>query len=200
MKLYKHYSFKYIIDRSKTIFQGFLNPGLPWLTNDSIEIISKLLLGDDVGLEIGSGRSTKWFAKRSKFLTSLENDDLWFKKVKLELEKLKIDNKVNYKFLPDFDAFEDYVDDLPNESLDFCLLDGGNRGKLANKIVPKLRSNSFLIIDNVNWYLPSDSISPGSIRYGEEIDKDWEAFSEIVFSKRKIWTSNGVSDTAIYFF
>ena len=75
MRLYKHYSIKYIVDRSKTIFQSFLNPGLPWLTNESIEIISKLLLGDDVGLEIGSGRSTKWLAKRSKFLTSLENDE-----------------------------------------------------------------------------------------------------------------------------
>ncbi len=200
MKFYKHYSIKYIVDRSKTIFQDFLNPDLPWLTKESIEIISKLLFSDDEGLEIGSGRSTNWFAKRSKFLTSLENDELWFKKVKIELEKSKIDNKVNYQFLPDVDAFDNYVDNLPNKSLDFCLIDGGNRGKLANKIVPKLRSNSFLIIDNVNWYLPSDSFSPGSIRYGEEIDKDWEAFSETVFSNRKIWTSNGVTDTAIYFF
>ena len=108
MKFYKHYSIKYIVDRSKTIFQDFLNPDLPWLTKESIEIISKLLFSDDEGLEIGSGRSTNWFAKRSKFLTSLENDELWFKKVKIELEKSKIDNKVNYQFLPDVDAFDNH--------------------------------------------------------------------------------------------
>lgn len=199
MKFYKHYSIKYIVDRSKTIFQSIVNPELPWLTNESIQIISKLLSPDDIGLEIGSGRSTNWFAKRSKFLTSLENDVLWFKKVKLQLERSKIFNKVNYQLLPNFDAFENYIDDLPDESLDFCLIDGGNRGKLSNKIIPKLKSNSFLIIDNINWYLPSESISPGSIRHGARVDKEWYYFSEIVFSKRKIWTSNGVTDTAIYF-
>ena len=150
MKFYKHYSIKYIVDRSKTIFQSIVNPELPWLTNESIQIISKLLSPDDIGLEIGSGRSTNWFAKRSKFLTSLENDVLWFNKVKLQLERSKIYNKVNYQLLPNFDAFENYIDDLPDESLDFCLIDGGNRGKLSNKIIPKLKSNSFLIIDNIN--------------------------------------------------
>jgi len=200
VKIYKHYSVNYIIDRSKIIIQRILYPELPWLTKESIEIISKLLIGNEKGLEIGSGRSTKWLARRSKFLTSLENDAFWFKKVKLELEKSKIDNKVNYQFLPDFDNFDNYVDQLPNKSLDFCLIDGGNRGKLANKILPKLKTNSFLIIDNVNWYLPSYSISPGSIRFSEEIDKDWYSFSKIIASNRKIWTSNGVSDTVIYFF
>lgn len=74
------------------------------------------------------------------------------------------------------------------------------RDKCALKVIDKLKAGGFIVIDNANWFLPSMSLSPNSkaIKQGAS-SQEWESFLESVSNWRKIWTTNGVTDTAIFF-
>jgi predicted O-methyltransferase YrrM len=52
--------------------------------------------------------------------------------------------------------------DFPDAGLDFALVDRHYRDYTAKFILPKIKSGGILIIDNVDWYLPSESRAPNS--------------------------------------
>ena len=66
----------------------FLYNNDPWLTPAANKILSNILKKNFTGFEFGSGKSTIWFSKRIKHITSLETSKIWFNKV------LKILNKI----------------------------------------------------------------------------------------------------------
>ena len=72
------------------------NAHKPWLTPDAIEALEALLKKTDVGLEYGSGRSTKFFAERLNHLTSVEHHEGWFEQVNQEL---KIEGFENVEYI-----------------------------------------------------------------------------------------------------
>ena len=181
------------------------------MTRDSNTIIESLLKPSYIGLEWGSGCSTIWFSKREKHLTSVENLAYWYKQVS---HKLKLENltNVNYLFIPDYDGSKEgtyemhstkYVqvaNSFSRNSLDFVLVDGVYRSACAVTATGLIKSGGFLIIDDVNWFLPSNSISPGSRNYKNgPLSEQWKEFSESVKDWQLTWTSNGVKDTAIFF-
>jgi hypothetical protein len=55
------------------------------------------------------------------------------------------------------------------------------------------------LIDNVNWFLPSDTHSPTSVKTEDQMTKEWKEVYDAIKDYRSIWTSNGVTDTAFYF-
>jgi len=73
-------------------------------------------------------------------------------------------------------------------------------GVRNGKNVPLLKSGGILVIDNIERYLPSTSHSPSARRAGESRwdSASWDAFAAEVANWRHIWTSNGVSDTALW--
>jgi len=163
----------------------------------------------DVGLEFGSGRSTPWFASRIGHLTSVEHDPEWGGRVRQMLLRDGISN-VDYKVVPR-DAEENsqeartakyvqIIDSFDNNSLDFCLVDGAYREFCAMGVIPKIRPSGVLVIDNVNWYLPSHSISPNSrsLATGPK-GPVWKEVETLLSDWRRIWTSSGVTDTALFF-
>ena len=89
--------------------------------------------------------------------------------------------------------------DFNDELLDFILVDGKLRDKCSLKGMQLLKEGGFLIIDNINRYVPNKSQSPDSLGY---LDKcattDWEEFYNLTIGWQKIWTSDGITDTAIY--
>lgn len=91
------------------------------------------------------------------------------------------------------------IKSLEDESLDFCLVDGLYRGYCALAAIPKVKPGGLLVIDNVNWYLPHQTRSPNSIRLGEPNGKEWKEAYQLLKDWRYIWTSSGVTDTALYF-
>jgi len=196
----KHLTFRYIINRIALIFDEAIHPSNPWLTKDSVKIIDKHLKGHHLGLEIGSGRSTKWISKRIKKLISIEGDAYWFERVSSDCEFLIEQGKLNYNYLETVDQYLSLLNSLDSNSLNFCLIDGEHRDICALKVIDKISIGGMLVIDNINWYLPTKkTFSP----YSRSIDdgylnENWESFASLVFNWRYIHTSNGITDTGIF--
>jgi predicted O-methyltransferase YrrM len=96
-------------------------------------------------------------------------------------------------------SFSNSIDNIEDNSIDICLVDGGPRGLCALKSIPKIKTGGILVIDNVNWFLPSETKSPSSVRTESEVAVEFRGVYEIIRSWRYVWTSNGVTDTAFYF-
>lgn len=119
-------------------------PANPWLTAKSVELLTQLLKPSDVGVEFGSGRSTVWFAKHLQHLTSVEDNQIWYGKVKSLLRSNDLAEKVDYRLLEDEVDYAKQTESFSNESIDFCLVDGIARDKCAleNPAQAKARSDS----------------------------------------------------------
>jgi predicted O-methyltransferase YrrM len=181
-------------------------PRDPWLTRQAIDILDTYLKGSDAGLETGSGRSTQWFAKRLGRLTSLEHNAEWHGIVTGQLKEAGVGN-VEYHLLPKETGVADeaqpyvkHVAGLADGSLDFALVDGVYRDWCALHAMKKLKPGGVMVIDNVNWFLPSNSHSPNSRRHGEAAKSEtWASVEAELMGWRRIWTSSGVTDTAFFF-
>jgi hypothetical protein len=96
----------------------------------------------------------------------------------------------------------DYVraaDTFEPRSIDFALVDGMYRSACALAVLPKLRAGALLIVDNVNWFLPSTSRAPSSRGVTDSpLSPTWERFANAVSGWEMQWTENGVADTAIW--
>ena len=187
-----------------------IHPNSPWTTPASIIIFKRLLNKEMTALEFGSGRSTLFLAKRTKHLVSVEHHEKWYKLVKLNLKKFKIDN-VDYRFVPknelfkgdyqpqsrptsfstydigrhfvfrpEFHNYYELVRGFPDQHFDFILIDGRARVECLINSIDKLKPNGMLVLDNSNRE-----------RYQPVVGllADWP----------KVQTTMGLSDTTIWF-
>ena len=204
MRTFRHWTPAYIANRLRVLLDEKTNPNHPWLTKSAVHILESYLKDSDIGLEFGSGRSTLWFAKRVAHITSVEDDVLWLGNVRQMLMDAHVDN-VDYRFLSkEADnsraIYVGVIEEFDKNSLDFCLVDGSHRDLCALGVLEKIRPGGILIIDNVNWYLPSDSYSPNSKSYSQGPGGPaWQEIAKLISTWRKIWTTNGVTDTAFFF-
>lgn len=205
MRNTKHWTLPYLIDRTIEAYYRVKNSDSPWLTPDSIKILDSLLLKTDIGFEYGSGRSTIWLAKRVQKLLSVEHNIKWYEYVSKEINKCQLEN-VEYHHIQkqetlNLEFMERYVKTINLcTGYDFVLIDGILRDHCTKTAIDKLKSGGILIIDNVNWYLPSNSKSPSSINSdGVPASELWGEVKNELKLWRNIWTTNGVTDTAIYF-
>ena len=142
----------------------------PWLSPASIGILDKCLNSSMIGLEYGSGRSTRFFSKRLKQLVSIEHHQEWYDLVSKELNDegirnvtyLKIaatqseskkDIEVRYRsdYIEDNSNYQDYyerVSDFPDAYFDFVLIDGRARVECSVRAVSKLKSGGIFVLDN----------------------------------------------------
>lgn len=175
-----------------------MHPESPWLTKAMVEILASWLRPEDRGLEWGSGRSTIWFAQRVSGLISMEHNDSWHHKIRTQLDEKGLRN-VDYRLCTEQSVYVSAIEDLPTESLEFVLVDGIARDKCALAAIPRLKPGGILIVDNSNWYLPSESRSPDSRRpHQQAASEPWQEFLDKVRRWRKIWTTNGVWDSTLW--
>jgi hypothetical protein len=196
----KHWSLEYIYNRLKNYFFEKKNNHLPWINKNAIKVFKNLLQKTDKGVEFGSGRSTVWFSRQVGYLTSIEDNQKWFDKVKIDLHQKSINN-VAYLFKKSNDespADCDYckvINSFDNDSLDFVIIDGKYRGIFALNSINKLKKGGFIYLDDAHRYFPLKTASPHSL--GENPDtmtKNWKLFKNEVINWRKIVTTDGVSD------
>ena len=203
---FRHWNLRYFYNRLKLFLYELMHPEHPWLTQQANEILLSCLRKTDVGLEWGSGRSTIWFAQRVSNLTSVEHDPIWYEKVKEDLLKNNLTNTKLYCYesslkekSPKNIPYVNVVDNFPDDSLDFALVDGLFRDECTFRVLKKLKPGGLLIVDNINWYLPSNSSAPSSrTEQTGPISQSWHQLTELLKDYRCIWTSNGVFDTAIW--
>lgn len=205
MRSFRHWSPQYIWNRSALALHESRHPTSPWLTAAMVDLLDTWLLPSDAGLEFGSGRSTKWFAQKVEHLVSVEHDPQWFQRVRSELEASGM--AVDYRLHQDGStekSSSEYVEvarSIPAISLDFCLVDGVSRDHCALAVLDKLKPGGVLIVDNVNWFIPRENsgLSPNSKRPSDGCaSPTWAEVHAVVSKWRCIWTSNGVTDTALW--
>ncbi len=205
MKLFRHWTPRYVANRIRDIYYRRTCPEDPWLTKAANAILSSYLGRSDAGLELGSGRSTVWLAKRIRHLISLEHNEVWYHKVRRMLKDNALDN-VDLHLIPAEEQkdgkprYVAFVDGLPLNSIDFALVDGAHRGLCALSALERIRPGGLLIIDNANWYFPCQSRSPYSRTRSRGFKGEvWKQVWESIADWRRIWTSSGVADTALFF-
>lgn len=207
MRRFSHWTWTYIWDRCAVMRYERKNPEAPWLTATMIEFLDCWLSSNDVGLEFGSGRSTVWFASRVGRLTSVEHDAQWYQNVRTRLEARGLSDRVDYRLCKDGvrqagdTSYVAVTGEFGLHSLDFVLVDGTCRDHCALACMGKLKPGGILIVDNINWYVPRDpkSRAPDSRSYSDGwASAEWKAVSTQLESWRLVWTTNGVSDTALW--
>jgi hypothetical protein len=190
-----------------------MHPDAPWLTAEATSRLEEWLRPQHTGVEWGSGRSTAWFAMRVGHLLSIEHHAGWHATVSSRLAADGIRN-VDYRLLPcepERDETPEWiasmfasdyvraVDAFDARSIDFALVDGMYRSACALTVIPKLKPGALLVVDNVNWFLPSASRAPSSRHMGDSaLSPTWDEFARAVRGWKLDWTQNGVADTAIW--
>ena len=196
-----HLSPRYVGARTREAWRRRLAPPAPWLTHQAVALLSDLLRPRDRGVEFGAGRSTPWIARRTAWLTTVEHSREWADLVRAELAKDGLDN-VTLAFVsgvgeqPDPEDYLRPLESIAPGEVDFVLVDGIHRAECAHAAVDLLSSGGLLILDNAERYLPSTSKAPGA--RGMTFLPEWQDFERKVAVWRRIWTSNGVWDTAIW--
>ncbi|MCK4789404.1 MAG: class I SAM-dependent methyltransferase [Desulfobacteraceae bacterium] len=202
MRKFHHWTPRYMWNRLNVMRREFSNPGEPWLTKTANQILSSYLRNSDTGLEFGSGRSTLWFARRVSVLTSIEENPRWYNRVTKMLEDARIYNVTQLlveKGRNNSAAYVQVCKKFSKNSLDFVLVDGCYRAACATTIIEYIRPGGILIIDDAHRYLPCNSVSPYSRTFAlGPASPQWAEFLIAVEQWRCIWTSSGVTDTAIY--
>jgi predicted O-methyltransferase YrrM len=206
MRTIAHWTPRYVYDRILYMFYGRGHTDEPWLTPAAVRLLESLLRPTDRGAEFGSGRSTIWFAERVAAVTSVEHDEQWYEAISAKLKDRQLSN-VDYILarpdqpdeLADQSTYARTALGFPDGGLDFALVDGFYRDYTAKFILPKIKSGGMLIIDNVNWFLPSESRAPNSRTHTLGPNgKIWTEVAGELAQWRSIWTSSGVTDTAIF--
>jgi predicted O-methyltransferase YrrM len=204
---FAHWNVRYLFDRMIEKSYRRRHPQVPWLAPAAVEFLAGYLKPGDCMLEFGSGGSTLWFARRVGHITSVEHNPEWHARIGQKIKELGITN-VTYLLRPKQDEavpekdtqYVQAAQEISPDSLDVVLVDGTYRAQCVLYSLPLLKAGGILVIDNVNRYLPSDSIAPNSRgRQQGPIDAEWQQVLDLIGGWRFFWTSNGVSDTAVYF-
>ena len=200
----RHLTPRYLLDRIRSIIYELIHPNMPWLAPDAFVFISALLRSGDQGLEYGSGRSTVWFASKTRHLTSVEHSPDWHARVFKMLRINPCRNvrqmliRADEKSSKDINkiAYLTARGETGRVCYDYILIDGLYRDLCANVAIRALRPGGLLIVDNIQWYLPSITCTPGGVT--RPASKSWRKFSATVSTWRNVRFSNGITDTAIW--
>lgn len=168
------------------------NPDKPWLTPGAVAFLDAHLTRDMAGLEFGSGRSTAWYARKLRRLTSVEHHAGWAETVKGQLAAAGVSN-VDYRVVPldhpeaegerpAYDPPPRYVAvaaDFADGALDFVVVDGHYRSHCIRAVLDKLRPGGLLLVDDANLW-------PGN---APPVPADWAEVSR---------TTNGLKFTVVW--
>ena len=141
------------------------NPDKPWLTPGAVAFLESRLKNDMSALELGSGRSTLWYASKVGRLLSVEHHAGWYESVNSELVRHDLRN-VDYRYVPldhpesDPERFEynllpayvAVVADCLDESLDFVVVDGHYRSTCIMAALSKIKPGGLLLVDDANMW------------------------------------------------
>jgi hypothetical protein len=200
LRHFRHWTPRYIYHRLGLVVYQRRYPNVPWLTRAMVEILENWLKPADRGFEWGSGRSTIWLAEKVRSLVSVEHNLHWYRRVSTQLKAKGLEN-VEYHLCEDAQDYSRLAGKFSSESFDFCLVDGETRDQCALEAISLVKPGGIVIVDNCNWYLPppEHSRSPFSRRpeQGPYTGK-WAAYLDGVRGWRGVWTTNGVTDTALW--
>jgi hypothetical protein len=145
-----------------------LQDEVPWVTFRAIDWLDAYLKPDMKAFEYGAGGSTLYLAKRVRDVTSVEHDREFYDLVKSILAQRSNRNcslmlhepkaceesdrefasyQVRYKDMC-FESYVKAIDDHPDKSLDFVLVDGRARVACVKRAVSKVAPGGAIMLDN----------------------------------------------------
>jgi len=157
----------------------------PWISFTVIKFLELHLKTKMKVFEYGSGGSTLFFAKRVEKVISIEHHKLWFEKVNLYLQELKLKNFDYRLFEPENDSefhkkniadpndyisdnkesvgknYEKYVksiEQFPDAYFDIVSIDGRARPSCCKHALTKIKVGGYLIFDNAETTYYENSI------------------------------------------
>jgi len=120
---------------------------IPWYTYPCIEFLNNLDLSKKNIFEYGSGNSSIYFLTKGAYVTSVEDDLDWFKKIKNYKEGHNLIFEENKN---------EYISKVSIKNFDIVVIDGSYRFECAKFTVSEIKSNkispSLIIFDNSDWY------------------------------------------------
>ena len=194
----------YIRDRLALAYEQKRHPDAPWWPKDAASCFAGLLRPTDVCLEWGSGRSTVWLSARTKEVHSIEHDRDWYDRVGAQLAAAGVDKEAvrlldaGSEATAESSPYVRVIDTFADGELNVCVVDGMHRGKCALAAVPRLSSGGLLFVDDAHWFLDHPTHAPHSRVGRGPADADWSRFAELVADWRRVWTTDGVTDSAIF--
>lgn len=196
---------RFALDRLSLRARDRLRGRQPWITTEALDLLDELLQPGDRGLEYGAGGTTAWFAERLEHLVSVEGFDQWHGPLRDELDRRGVRNvdlrlvsapALGYESSEHRDAYVNVAPELERGSLGLVFVDGEYRDECAMRGLELLAPGGLLVLDNAEAYVPSRSRSPWVL--DEPSTPLWAEFCALTADWRRIWTTNGVWDTAIW--
>ncbi len=156
----------------------------PWLSYRGVREIDRLIRPEWRVLEFGSGMSSLFFAARCADLVSIESDSDWYARMRPRLESVE-GCRVDYRLRSEADYAA--LDDVPDDTFDFALVDGLQYDRTAATAVRKVRPGGYIYMDNSD--IPYDEFSvgrqtlidaaePGSVRFFVDFSPFWLSVNE----------------------
>jgi predicted O-methyltransferase YrrM len=126
-------------------------PERPWIVPASIGWLRRRMRSDWSILELGSGRSTVWFARRAGRVISFEDNEYWFPRTGERLEELGVSN-VELRLRP-VEDFPREVEAMADDSFDLVVLDfleapSVTRIDALKPAMKKVRPGGYLLLDD----------------------------------------------------
>lgn len=140
-------------------------PERPWIVPASIGWLRRRIGSDWSILELGSGRSTAWFARRAARVICLEDNEYWYSRTRERLEEAGLTN-VDLRLRP-LEDFPRQVSSLPDGGFDLAVIDflespEVRRIDCIRPALSKVRPGGYLLLD--------DSDRPGYAEAFELLD------------------------------
>jgi len=140
-----------------------LNPEAPWFVPDSLPYIESILKPTFVGLEWGTGRSSIWFGKRVAHITCVEGRRTWWNEMVSRVGQERLETRIDLRLVEitsefnfnnnEIDRYTGVIEEFPDESLDFVIIDGHFREACLDRCSKKIKGGGVLILDNSDLHV-----------------------------------------------
>lgn len=138
----------YFYARCRVLAYQALHPHDPWLTERAIRFIKEFLTQEMTVVEFGSGRSTRWLARRVRRLISVEDDPIWQAQVAPRLRGLNVAYHLARK--GDAASYLAPLLEIPDASADMILVDGSHRDRCVAAASHKVKPGGIIVVDNAD--------------------------------------------------
>jgi predicted O-methyltransferase YrrM len=165
-------------------------PERPWIVPASIGWLRRRIRSDWSVLELGSGRSTVWFARRAGTVISFEDNEHWHPRTRARLEETGLSN-VDLRLRPVEDLPRE-VAELPDASFDLVVVDfleapAVTRVDCVKPAMKKVRPGGYLLLDDSDrpGYMPAYELLGGwRERRFSGIKDEWPEACETAIFRR----------------
>lgn len=126
---------------------------IPWYTYPAIDFLASKSFERRSVLEWGAGQSTIWWAQRAAHVVALEEDPVWY-------ERIRSVAPANAAIYLVDDRLDRYRDSLPMHSFDIIVIDGFDRFECARLSLGLLKDEGALVLDDSQGFWGVDGTYP----------------------------------------